>query len=51
MSHHGPQVILDYFDSINNEEWDKLASLWAEDAELRVVAARPRFGREDVRNT
>ena len=31
MSHHGPQVILDYFDSINTENWDKLAALWTDD--------------------
>ncbi len=48
MSHHGPQVILDYFDSINTENWDKLASLWTDDAELDVVGARPRRGRDDV---
>ena len=48
MSHHGPQVILDYFDSINTENWDKLAALWTDDAELDVVGARPRRGREDV---
>ncbi|GIU93482.1 MAG: hypothetical protein KatS3mg011_2388 [Acidimicrobiia bacterium] len=38
----------DYFDAINREDWDKLASLWVEDAELRVVGARPRKGRDDV---
>ena len=48
MTHHGRQVILDYFDAINTEDWDKLAGLWTEDAELDVVAARPRRGREDV---
>ena len=48
MSTDAPQAILDYFDAINAEDWDKLASLWVDDAELRVVAARPRSGREDV---
>ena len=48
MTDKAPQAIVDYFDAINNEDWDKLASLWCEDSELRVVAARPRFGREDV---
>ena len=43
-----PQAIHDYFDAINSEDWDKLASLWTEDAELNVVAARPRKGRDDV---
>ncbi len=43
-----PQAIVDYFDSINAEDYDKLATLWVEDAELNVVAARPRRGREDV---
>ena len=48
MTAQPPQAILDYFDAINTEDWDKLASLWTEDAELNVVAARPRRGREDV---
>ncbi len=48
MSHHGPQVIIDYFDAVNTENWEKLASLWVEDAELDVVSARPRRGRDDV---
>lgn len=48
MTSNPPQAILDYFDAINTEDWDKLASLWTEDAELNVVAARPRRGREDV---
>ena len=43
-----PQAIIDFFDAINAEDWDKLASLWVEDAELNVVAARPRRGRHDV---
>jgi len=43
-----PQAIIDYFDSINAEDYAKLATLWVEDAELDVVAARPRRGREDV---
>ncbi len=43
-----PQAIVDYFDSINAEDYDKLATLWVEDAELNVVAARPRRGRDDV---
>jgi len=48
MTPNPPQPILDYFDAINAEDWDKLASLWTEDAELNVVAARPRRGRDDV---
>ena len=48
MTDNAPRVILDYFDAINTEKWEKLASLWCDDAELRVVAARPRFGRDDV---
>ena len=43
-----PQAIIDYFDAINTEDWDKLASLWVDDAELNVVAARPRRGKADV---
>lgn len=43
-----PPAILDYFDAINREDFEKLASLWSDDAELRVVAARPRKGKEDV---
>lgn len=48
MTDNPPQAILDYFDSINAEDFDKLATLWVEDAELNVVAARPRRGRDDV---
>jgi uncharacterized protein (TIGR02246 family) len=43
-----PAAITEYFRAINDEDWDALASLWVDDAELRVVAARPRFGRDDV---
>jgi ketosteroid isomerase-like protein len=43
-----PPAILSYFEAINNEDWDSLAEFWTDEAELRVVAARPRSGKEDV---
>jgi uncharacterized protein (TIGR02246 family) len=37
-----------YFDALNAEDWPRLSELWAEDAELRAVGARPRRGREQI---
>jgi ketosteroid isomerase-like protein len=48
MSTTPPQAIVDYFNHVNNEDWDALSALWCEDAELKVVSARPRSGRDDV---
>lgn len=38
-------VALRYFDCLNNERWSEIATLFAEDAELRAAGQDPRFGR------
>jgi ketosteroid isomerase-like protein len=43
-----PEVIRTYFDSINTEDFERLAGIWADDVELKAVGARPRTGRDDV---
>ncbi len=42
------ETIEAYFNAINSEDFDTLASLWHPDAEWRAVAARPRRGKDDV---
>jgi ketosteroid isomerase-like protein len=37
-----------YFAAVNARRWDDLAALFADDAELRPVGARPRSGRDDI---
>lgn len=39
-----PEAITTYFDAINGEDWDRLATVWRPDAELLAVGARPRKG-------
>jgi ketosteroid isomerase-like protein len=43
-----PQCISTYFDALNTGDSGKLASVWAETAELRAVGARPRRGRDEI---
>jgi ketosteroid isomerase-like protein len=42
------QVVRDYFEFANTEQWDRLATVFTEDATYRTPGARPRSGREDV---
>lgn len=42
------EAIAAYFASINGEDWDRLAGLFREDAELRAPGTRPRVGGEAV---
>jgi ketosteroid isomerase-like protein len=41
-------VIAEYFDAVNAEDWAALGALWEPDAELVATGARPRRGRDDV---
>jgi ketosteroid isomerase-like protein len=43
-----PAAVTAYFESLNAEALDRLAELWAPDAELRAVGSRPRTGRDQV---
>lgn len=43
-----PEAITTYFDAINNEDWDRLATVWRDDAELLAVGARPRRGVAEI---
>lgn len=43
-----PEAIRAFFAALNAEDWTRMASLWAPDAELRAVGARPRRGRDDI---
>lgn len=43
-----PEAITTYFSAINSENWDLLATVWREDAELIAVGARPRRGKDAV---
>lgn len=43
-----PEAIDAYFRTINDEDWDGLRTLWAEDATVLAVGARPRHGVDDV---
>jgi ketosteroid isomerase-like protein len=44
----GTEVVEAYFDAVNGERWDVLATLWHTDGRLRAVGTRPREGRDDV---
>lgn len=37
-----------YFACLDAEDWTRMAGLWAEDASLQAVGARPREGRPNV---
>jgi ketosteroid isomerase-like protein len=43
-----PVAVTSYFDALNDEDWDGFRSLWAEDAAVLAVGARPRYGVDDV---
>lgn len=43
-----PEALTTYFDSINNEDWDRLATVWQDDAELIPVGARTRRGKDEI---
>ena len=43
-----PAAIVTYFDAINNEDWDRLATVWRDDAELIATGARPRVGIDEI---
>jgi ketosteroid isomerase-like protein len=45
---NAPISVRAYFDALNGEDWALLRSLWADDAELRAVGARPRRGRGEI---
>ncbi len=42
------QTVRAYFDAVNARDYEALAALFADDAELRPVGSRARRGREDV---
>lgn len=43
-----PEAISTYFSAINSEDWDLLATVWRDDAELVAVGARARQGRDAI---
>lgn len=43
-----PGAVTTYFDSLNAEDWDGLRTIWAEDAAVFAVGARPRYGVDDA---
>jgi ketosteroid isomerase-like protein len=43
-----PAPIATYFAALNAEDFARLETVWADDAELRAVGARDRHGRDDV---
>jgi ketosteroid isomerase-like protein len=44
------EVIASYFQHLNGDEPDLLSALWAPDGKLLPVGARPRVGRDEVRD-
>jgi ketosteroid isomerase-like protein len=45
-----PDAISSYFSAINSEDWERLSTVWQDDAELIPVGARPRKGKEAIVN-
>jgi ketosteroid isomerase-like protein len=43
-----PDAVSTYFSAINAEDWDRLATVWQDDAELIAVGARPRKGKDAI---
>ncbi|MBF6621389.1 MAG: nuclear transport factor 2 family protein [Patulibacter sp.] len=43
-----PPVVRGFFEALNAEDWGRMATSWAADAELRAVGARPRRGRAEI---
>lgn len=43
-----PAVVAAYFESLNAEDFDRLETLWTDDATLRAVGQPSRHGREQV---
>lgn len=41
-------IVTEYFRCINSEDWTAFADIWADDAILHAVGAKPRYGRHDV---
>jgi ketosteroid isomerase-like protein len=45
-----PVAVTNYFDALNGEDWEGFRALWADDAAVLAVGARPRYGVDDVMN-
>jgi ketosteroid isomerase-like protein len=43
-----PPAIAAYFAAVNARDWDRLAEVFADDAEIRPPGVEPRRGRDDV---
>jgi ketosteroid isomerase-like protein len=43
-----PEPIATYFRSVNTRDWESLATVFTDDAEVRPVGQRPRVGRAEV---
>ena len=43
-----PLAVSSYFDALNEEDWDGFGIIWAEDASVHAVGARPRHGVDEV---
>lgn len=43
-----PDPVRRYFDALNHEDHDELATIWAPSAELLAVGARPRHGTDEI---
>jgi ketosteroid isomerase-like protein len=42
------ELVEAYFECANTEQWERMLTLFTEDATYRTPGARPRVGREDV---
>lgn len=43
-----PECVRTYFETINAEDFERLAAVWSPDAELRAVGSRPRRGQDEI---